>query len=193
MNPPSCSTAPAPLNRRHFMRLASMTGVLAATDLSGLAEPVMKFKAAVIGHTGRGDYGHGLEGIFNNRPNVDGVALADPDAEGRAKAVAKIGARHGYADYRGKLDKEPPNRVSIAMRQSEQHHAIALAALKLGAHIYCEKPFVMWPAESDELLAEADKRGLKIAVAHTMRMSPLIVGLKQAIEEGQIGDIVEAR
>src|SRR6185436_11005062 len=61
------------------------------------------------------------------------------------------------------------------------------------AHIYCEKPFVTAPNESDGLLAEADKRGLKIAIAHTMRMTPIMVRLKQAISEGQIGDIVEVR
>src|SRR5205823_11347797 len=55
------------------------------------------------------------------------------------------------------------------------------------------KPFVAAPNESDELLAEADKRGLKIAVAHTMRMTPLMVPLKQAIAEGQIGEVQELR
>jgi predicted dehydrogenase len=119
--------------------------------------------------------------------------LADPDAQGRAKAAAKIGAPRTYADYRELLEKERPNLVSIAMRQSDQHHAIALDALKASSHIYCEKPFVTAPVESDELLAEADKRGLKIAVAHTMRMTPLMVHLKQAIGEGQIGDLVEVR
>ena len=194
MNPPSCQLEPDALSRRAFLRLASLSGAVVAADLPNFAaEPGAKLKAAVIGHTGRGDYGHGLESIFSNRPNVEVVALADPDAEGRAKMVAKIGASRNYPDYRELLDKERPNLVSIAMRQSDQHHAIALAALKSGAHIYCEKPFVTAPNESDELLAEADKRSLKIAVAHTMRMTPLMVRLKQAIAEGQMGDIVEAR
>jgi len=185
---------PDTLSRRDFMRLASATGALVAADLPNLAAaPGAKFKAAVIGHTGRGDYGHGLESIFNDRPNIELVALADPDIEGRTKTGAKIGAPRTYADYRELLEKERPNLVSIAMRQSDQHHAIAMTTLKAGAHIYCEKPFVTAPVESDELLAEADKRGLKIAVAHTMRMTPPMVRLKEAIGEGQIGDIVEVR
>ena len=185
---------PDALSRRDFMRLASLTGVIVAADLPSLAaEPGAKWKGAVIGHTGQGDYGHGLEGIFSNRPNVEVVALTDPDSEGRAKIAANIGAPRSYADYREMLEKERPNLVSIAMRQSDQHHAIALAALRAGAHIYCEKPFVTAPNESDELLAEAKKHELKIAVAHTMRMMPVIVRLKQAIAEGLIGDIVEVR
>src|SRR5262249_36126443 len=152
-----------------------------------------KFKAAVIGHTGRGDYGHGLEEIFSNRRNIEVVALADPNAQGRAGTAAKIGAPRSYADYREMLEKERPNLVSIAMRESDQHHVIALATLKAGAHIYCEKPFVIAPVESDELIAEAQKRGLKIAVAHTMRMMPIIVQLKQAISRGLIGEVTELR
>jgi predicted dehydrogenase len=134
-----------------------------------------------------------LEGILVNRPNIELVALADPDLEGRAKTAAKIGAPRSYADYGEMLEKERPNLVSIAMRQSDQHHAIALAALRAGAHVYCEKPFVTAPYESDELLAEADKRELKIAVAHTMRMMPVIIRFKQAIAEGLLGDIIEVR
>ena len=182
------------ITRRNFARLVSSAGVIAATDFPCLtAESSANLKAAVIGHTGRGDYGHGLEGIFANRPNTEIVALADPDPGGRAKTAAKIRAPRSYADYREMLEKERPNLVSIAMRQSDQHHAIALAALEAGAHVYCEKPFVTAPLESDELLAEAQKRGLKIAVAHTMRMMPVIVRLKQAIAEGLLGELVELR
>jgi len=185
---------PDVLSRRDFMRLAAMSGAVVAADLPrATAEPGEKLKGAVIGHTGQGDYGHGLEGIFSNRPGVELFALADPHSEGRARTSAKIGAPRSYADYREMLEKERPGLVSIAMRQSDQHHAIALAALRAGAHIYCEKPFVTAPTESDELLTEADNRGRKIAVAHTTRMTPAVVLLKQAIAEGLIGDVQELR
>src|SRR5947208_11728856 len=156
MNIPNRATT-----RRQFMRLACATGVLAAADLTGLCvEPGAKLKGAVIGHTGRGDYGHGLDGIFNNRPNIDMVALADPDPGGRAGTAAKIGARRSYADYRELLEKERPSLVSIAMRQADQHHVIALAALRAGAHVYCEKPLVTAPIQADELPADAHRREL---------------------------------
>lgn len=186
---PNCT-----LNRRTFVRTTSAAGIMTLAGLSSWSgEPPDRMKAAVIGHTGRGDYGHGLEGIFANRPNIELVALADPDPDGRSKTAAKIGAKRSYADYRELLEKEKPNLVSIAMRQSDQHHAIALATLRAGAHIYSEKPFVTAPNESDELLAESNRRMLKIAVAHTMRMMPSVVRLKQAIVEGLIGDVAEVR
>jgi predicted dehydrogenase len=182
-----------PVTRRAFLASATAVCLSLPRGRARAAEAQAKLKAAVIGHTGRGDYGHGLENIFASRPNVELVALADPDLDGRAKTSAKIGAPRSYADYRELLDKEPPQLVSIAMRQADQHHAIALAALRAGAHVYCEKPFVTAPFESDELLAEAGRRGLKLAVAHTMRMMPVVRQLKQAMTEGFLGQIVEAR
>lgn len=169
-----------------------MASTAAAWPVPG-AENAPKLRAAVIGHTGRGDYGHGLENIFANRPSVELVAVADPVAAGRAKIAARIAARRQYADYREMLAAENPQLISIAMRQADQHYAIALAALRAGAHLYCEKPFVTAPNESDELLAEADQRNLKIAVAHTMRMMPAVRRLKQVMAEGLIGDVVEVR
>jgi predicted dehydrogenase len=182
------------ITRRDFLQLTATVGAVVIGSPESLgAESSTPLKAAVIGHTGAGDYGHGLEGIFASRPNITVVALADPDAAGRARTAARIGAPRSYADYREMLATERPQLVSLAMRHADQHHAIALASLRAGAHLYCEKPFATSPAESDELLAEARQRGLKIAVAHTMRMMPGAVRLKQAIAEGLIGDVVELR
>ena len=181
------------LSRRAFARHTAAFAIATVAAPVLCAEDKPKLKAAVIGHTGRGDYGHGLDGIFNNRPNIEVVAVADPDSTGRAKIAVKIGAPRSYADYREMLDREKPNLVSIAMRQADQHHAIALASLRAGAHTYCEKPFVRSPDEADELLAEADKHGLRIAVAHTMRMMPVVMRLKQAMAGGLLGELVELR
>ena len=182
------------ISRRAFFSSSACAALTAtASGLSSRASQAKRIKAAVIGHTGRGDYGHGLESIFANRPGIDLVAVADPDPEGRADTAAKIGAPRSYADYRELLTTERPQLVSLAMRHADQHHQIGLAALRAGAHLYCEKPFTTTPAEADELLAVARKQSLKIAVAHTMRMMPVVVRLKQAIAEGLLGAIVELR
>src|SRR5688572_317194 len=131
------------LTRREFIRYTGATAILGS--LAGLgfgAEVSRSMRAAVIGHTGRGDYGHELESIFQNRSGINLVALADPDTAGRVKITAKIGAPRSYIDYRELLAKERPQLVSLAMRHADLHHAIALDVLRAGAHLYCEKPFV---------------------------------------------------
>lgn len=183
------------LPRRRFLGVGLAAGGLSVLDWPWVAraQGFAKLTAAVIGHTGQGDYGHSLETIFQNRAGIDVVALADPDPAGRAKVAAKIGAGRSYADYRELLEKERPQLVCIAMRQPPRHHPIGMAALQAGAHLYLEKPFTTDCAEADELLAEADRRQRKIAVAHTMRLMPVMVRLKQALTEGWLGDLVELR
>ena len=150
-------------------------------------------RAAIIGHTGSGDYGHGLDVAFNGLPNVQIVAVADPVESGRSATAKRCGAQRQYADFREMLAKETPQLVSIAPRWSEQHHAMGMAALEAGAHLLMEKPITRTLAEADELLALAEKRGLKVAVAHQMRLAPSIVHLKGKLAEGLIGDIAQIR
>ncbi len=181
--------------RRTFLaRTATATAAIASCGIAAGNSPAPGvLKAAVIGHTGRGDYGHGLENIFAGRKDAAVVALVDPDEAGRKRVAAKIGAPQSYADYREMLKREHPQLVSVAMRHGDRHHEIIGECLRAGAHVYAEKPFVTAPHEADELLATAEKFRLKIAVAHTMRMMPIMVRMRQAVREGLIGDLVQMR
>lgn len=150
-------------------------------------------RAAIIGHTGRGNFGHGLDLIFNDREGIEVVAVADPDAVGRRKAQDRIRARRSYADYREMLENEQPQLVSVAPRWTDQHHAMVSAALNVGAHVYCEKPFMRTLAEADDVLALATRKNLRIAVAHQGRVSPATLLLKRRLDEGLIGELLEIR
>lgn len=183
------------ISRRHFLRhtgIASACTMLPALPVFS-ADAAKRWRAAIIGHTGHGDYGHGLDVAFNDLSNIEVVAIADPDAAGRAKAAQRSKAQRQYADYGEMLAKEKPELVVIAPRWSEEHHAMAMAALNGGAHLLTEKPFTATLAEADEILAAADRAKRKIAVAHQMRLSPGIVHLRRAVTEGLIGDLVQIR
>lgn len=148
------------------------------------------YKAAVIGRTGGGDYGHGLDTIFNGLDNVNVVAVSDRDPEGGERAASRNGAERVYTDYREMLDKEKPDLVSIAPRQPDCHKDMALAAIGAGAHIYMEKPISETPAEADAMLAAASARGVKIAVAHTKRFMDHFLLMKKLIDDGYLGEIL---
>jgi len=181
----------APVSRRPFLIASAVATATVGPGL--LAAAAGKYPAAIIGHTKQGDYGHGLDVIFNDRPGIEVVAVADPDDEGRSKARERSRARNDYPDYRVMLHKERPQLVSVAMRWTEQHHAVCKAALEAGAHLFVEKPFTTTLAEADELLALADKKKLKIAVAHQMHLAPAILSLKSKLAGGLIGDVLQIR
>tara|TARA_Y100001934_G_scaffold293_1_gene349 strand:- start:6926 stop:8110 length:1185 start_codon:yes stop_codon:yes gene_type:complete len=174
-------------NRRKFIGVAATTAV----TLNLSAAPKTKGKAAIIGHTGAGNFGHRMDLVFNGLPNVEVVAVADPHDAGRAKAKANSKATRDYADYREMLAKEKPDLVAVAPRWSGEHHAMTMAALNVGAHVYLEKPFTMTLAEADEILQFAARKQRKIAVAHVTRMAPIVIRLQKALKEGLIGDVLE--
>ena len=182
------------LSRREFIGRSTLAagaiglGARGATGTDPTVGAAGMLRAAVIGHTGRGDYGHGLDVVFNGLPNVQVVAIADPVETGREATARRCGAPRQYSAYREMLEKEKPQLVSIAPRWSDQHHAMGMAALQGGAHLYMEKPITPTLAEADELLALAEQRGLKIAVAHPMRVAPSIAHLKRRRSVGLIGD-----
>jgi predicted dehydrogenase len=178
---------PAFVSRRHLLTTGT---AFAAIQLLHATHSSVK-KAAIIGHTGAGDYGHGIEKIFQGMPDVSVVAVADLVEAGRSKAMASSGAAKGYADYREMLAKEKPDIVAIAPRWATEHHDMAIAALEAGAHLYLEKPFTITLAEGDAILNLAKQKGLRVAVAHVTRMAPAVRRLEKALREGLIGDLLE--
>ncbi len=155
--------------------------------------PPAGLKAVIFGHTGQGDYGHELDEIFRNRAGIELVAVADANPAGLSKAVARLKPQRSYADYRELLERERPDLVCIALRRADQHYAMARAALMAGANLFVEKPFTTDLVQAGELIAEARKKGLKIAVAHQMRLAPNIIHLHQIIKGGMIGELLEIR
>ena len=169
--------------------LLGTTTWVAARTLQAANAPTRK--AAIIGHTGAGDYGHGMQRIFQGLPGVAVVAVADPNAAGRAKAKAACGAARDYADFREMLVKEKPELVAVSPRWATEYHAMALAALEAGAHVYLEKPFTTTLAEADDILRLAQARARRVAVAHVTRCAPIVLRLETALRKGLIGDMLE--
>ena len=85
------------------------------------------YRAAVIGRTGRGDYGHGIDLAFLEQPKLKLVAVADEDPKGRVAAAKRLGVDRDYADYRAMLDRERPQFVAIAPRWLDCHREMIVA------------------------------------------------------------------
>jgi len=189
------------MNRRRFLQ--STAGLVAmgagfrpraaAQNSKGRPAAHPPLKAAVIGHTNRGRYGHGHELVFLNRPGIETVAVADPVEGGRKKVQQAIGALRDYADYREMLERERPNLVMVATRWTEERHAHVTAALAVGAHVICEKPFVHSLEDADDMVAQAKRLRRKLAVTHPVRMAPSAVFLKRRLDEGLIGELRSIR
>ena len=147
------------------------------------------YRAAAIGRTNAGGYGHGLHLPYAQLDNVQVVAIADRDEDGRKAAVEEAGAARGYADFRDLLRQEEPDIVSVCPRWTDCHLEMVLACIEAGAHVYCEKPMTWDLEEGDQIVAAAAAAGRKVAVAHQTVYLPVLRGIKRLVEEGRIGQL----
>ncbi len=149
------SSASKPLSRRQFLRCSAFaltTAALAGTAFArARARPMSlgdKLNIAIIGAGGRG--GANLGEVKSE--NI--VALCDVNEENLNAAAAKHPQARKYVDFR-KLYDQSKDIDAVVVSTPEHTHAFAvLPALKLGKHVYCEKPLAhnVWEAR---LLAEA--------------------------------------
>ena len=125
--------------RRKFLKGSSSTvaaGVIATSLISrARAANLGKVRVGIIGSTGKGDYGHGVDVAFTKMPNVEIVALADENPNGLAAASKRTNPKKTYADYREMLTHEKLDVVAICPRWVDQHHDMIVAAAQAGCHI----------------------------------------------------------
>lgn len=152
-----------------------------------------RFRVAVIGSTGRGDYGHGLDAVWKQLGDCEVTGVADPVEAGRNNAKERTGASTAWADYREMLDKLRPHVVAVCPRWVDQHRDMVLACAEYGCHMYLEKPLCRTLGEADEMLRACEMRHLKTAVAHISRWSPQLDIVKRLIQDGRIGELLEIR
>lgn len=150
------------------------------------------YRVAVIGRTGHGNYGHGLDVVWKSLDNVEIVAVADDNDKGRAAAARRLGVKNAYADYRQMLEKEKPQVVSVATRYLDTHRDMVVACARAGASVFLEKPMARTLAEADEMVRACETHHVKLAIAHQTRYSPRVARIRELIG-GRLGELVELR
>ena len=103
-------------------------------------------------------------------PEAKLVAGYDPFAPSRAEFCARVGAKEAEA-LEQLLAREDVGAVLIAS-PNYLHKEHTLAAAAAGKHVFCEKPMALTVADCDEMLAAAERAGVKLMVGHSTRVMP---------------------
>jgi predicted dehydrogenase len=143
-----------------------------------------------VGLLGAGWFGR--EAHLRNLVLLDGVEVTAASSRSResleaAKGIAGEGLR-AFADWREVVALGDLDAVVVALT-NDQHHAAAVAALRAGKHVFCEKPLGLSLAECDGILAEAAAAGKVLQVGHEMRFQRLYGQMKAMIDRGEVGDL----
>jgi scyllo-inositol 2-dehydrogenase (NADP+) len=145
-------------------------------------------RTAVIG-LGRIGFGHHVPAVLA-RPGYELVAVMDPLPERRFEAQAQW-AVPGFADVGEMLQVARPDLVVVAS-PTRFHVDHALAALRSGARVLCDKPVATDLAEFDRIGAEAGE-GRRFLAFQPYRLSPQVRSLRAVLEKGLIGRVHEVR
>ena len=71
------------------------------------------YRVGIIGRTGKGNYGHGLDVVWKGVKACQVVAVADDNKSALPAAMTRTGARKAYVDYREMLAHYPGAKTRV--------------------------------------------------------------------------------
>jgi predicted dehydrogenase len=181
------------MNRRQFISAGAAGLSAAALGLAGQAGGTKPMRVGLIG---TGWYGKAdLFRLIQVAP-VEVVSLCDVDRRMLADAAEMTATRQAskkrprtFADYRQMLAEKDLDLVLIAT--PDHWHALPMiAAVKAGAHVYCQKPISVDVVEGQAMLAAARKYKRVVQIGTQRRSTPhLMEARDQIVRAGKLGKI----
>ena len=188
------------LSRREM--IAASAGAAAFTFLpsrvlgrGGATPPSEKLNIAFVGIGTRGSFN--LRELNNLGHNI--VAICDVDwrkseprpNRPRAWEMAETFSRaRKYDDWRIMLQEQDKHIDAVVVSTPDHHHAVvSLAAMKMGKHVYCEKPMVHTVGEVRAMEAAGKKYQVTTQTGCQGHSSEDCRNLVEWVKDGAIGDV----
>ena len=143
-----------------------------------------RLNIGVIGAGGRG--WDNLNGVKSE--NI--VALCDVDDVRAAEAHKAYPGAKRYKDFRQMLDREKSLDAVLVSTPDHTHAIAAITAMRLGKHVYCEKPLAHSIYEVREMAKVAREMGV---VTQMGQQGHAMEGTRRAVELFRAGAIGEVR
>ena len=146
-----------------------------------------KIKVCLVG---AGQWGLQHARVFSQRPDVTLCAVAGRSADKTRARAEQFGLR-AYTNIPEMLAKENPDFVSLSLPNLE-HFEATMQVIQANCPLLVEKPFAFDLNEGNQLLVEAEKRGLFFAINFNHRYAKAIRLAREAISQGRLGEIIHA-
>ncbi|MGW9413354.1 Gfo/Idh/MocA family protein [Arthrobacter cupressi] len=113
--------------------------------------------------------------------------VCDTSERGRADAAARIPTARVTGELQELIDSGID--AVLVLTPDNQHAAVAVRTLKAGIPTFCEKPLDITIEAADSILQAAYESGTRLYVGHNMRHMPVVVQMRELIEQGRIGEV----
>ncbi|HEU4546466.1 MAG TPA: Gfo/Idh/MocA family oxidoreductase [Microlunatus sp.] len=144
------------------------------------------------GPVGVGVVGFGLRASLARAVVESGLgevtAVHDPSERGRADARRALGSEVPIAESLDALLASGVEAIMV-LSPDDTHRDVAVAALRAGVPVFCEKPLATTIADCDDVLQTAYETRTRLYVGHNMRHMPVVRQLRDVITSGRIGTV----
>jgi predicted dehydrogenase len=122
------------------------------------------------------------------RIGVSVTAICDTPARAQL-AARRYHIDTAYSDYRDLVNSAEVEVVHITA-PNRFHAPMALAAIRAGKHVVCEKPLAMNSRETATIVKAARRARTVFAVNYNVRFYPAVLHLRHLVREGRLGEII---
>jgi len=176
------------VDRRKFLGTAAATAAFTVVPRhvlggTGNTPPSEKLNIAGIGIGGMGR---------SNLQNLKGeniIALCDVDYDYAAKTFNDFPKAKKFRDFRKMLDEQKDIDAVVIATPDHTHAVIAMAVIKAGKHVYCQKPLTRDVCESRRLTIAAKQAGVTTQMGIQGHSDEGIRLLTEWIRDGAIGEV----
>ena len=174
--------------RRQFIQITAVAGAAmfagCSTNKPRRIAPNEKLNIGVVGVMGKG------QSDTDHCATENIIALCDVDSSRAASQLKKYPNAKYYQDWREMLEKEKSLDAVIVAIPDHLHAVVAATAIRMGKHVYCQKPLVQTVYEARLLRRLAKEHGV---VTQMGNQGSAEDGLRRAVEVVQAGLIGSVR
>ncbi|NBN91272.1 MAG: gfo/Idh/MocA family oxidoreductase [Actinobacteria bacterium] len=158
-----------------------------------------KLRVAMIGYGFMGkvhsNAWRNVNRFFPDAPQIEMAVICGRSKEALENARVTFGWNEAVTDWQSAISRKDIDIVDICTA-GDTHEEIAIAALRAGKHVICEKPLANNVSEATamaEAARDASKKSVKSMVAFNYRRVPALAVAKQFIDSGKLGTLYHVR
>ena len=179
------------LTRRKFVRhVATATAAFSIVPRHVLGGPGHTAPSAKLNIAGIGVGGRGADDLRGVEKEAI-VALCDVDWQRAAETFDRYPSARRYRDFRELLTTEEDIDAVVIATPDHTHAVISMAALKLGKHVYCEKPLTRTVGETRALTRAAREAKVATQMGNQGMAFEGNRLIKEWLRDGAIGPVRE--
>jgi len=122
------------------------------------------------------------------RDEIELAGVADLNRDSAKGLLKEFPAAAFFTHYHRLLQELRPDAVIVALPHF-LHKPASIDALRMGIHVFCEKPMAISSAECDQIEAAVRETGGVFSVNLTRRQFPSVREIKRLIECGALGGL----